>query len=206
MKLSELMHKIVDGFKEYDAGQITSYEIEGDDCEIEDSFDIDFSVNTLSQYNIMLRVYYTDDFKLRNVIKLAIKSPISQTVILLLIFAKMKYYKSIVALQFYHLACRRIKYDTYFLLYSAYERNDVVAFESILNGDLKTVYESSNLAKNAAIDMLFRYNYGETIFDITEQSIDDLIEECSGEPAFVAVLLNYKNRNFGFDNKEDISL
>ena len=206
MKLSELMNKILDEFNKYEVGQISAYEIEGDDCEIEDSFDTDFSVDTLSKYNIMFRIYYTDEFNLRNVIKFTINKAVSLTIALLFVFAKMGYYKSIIALQFYHLTCPRIKYDTYFLLYFAHERNDITAFESILNGDLKSVYEGSNFANDVAIDKLFRYNNDATIFDITEQSIDDLIEECAGEPEFVAVLLNYKNKHFGFDNKEDMRL
>ena len=204
MMLSDLMYTIIDEFNKYD-GQISAYEIEGTDCEIKDSFEFDFSLNTISKYTVVLRIYYVDEFNLRNVIKFTINK-VSLTITILFVFAKMKYYKSIIALQFYHLACPRIKYDTYFLLYFAHDRNDITAFESILNGDLKSVYEGSNLAKNTAIDKLFKYNNGVTIFDITEQSINDLIEECAGEPAFVAVLLNYKNRHFGFDNKGEMRL
>ena len=206
MKLSDLMNKIIDEFNEYDVGQIPVYRIDGDDCEIEDSFDTDFSSEIINWNTTMLRIYYTNEFKLRNVIKFSINKAVSPTITLLFVFAKMKYYKSIIALQFYHAACLRIKYDTYVLLNFAYERNDITAFESILNADLKSVYESSKLAKNATIDMLFRYNNGTTIFNITERNIDDLLEECDGEPAFVTLLLNYKNKNFGFDNKGEMRL
>ena len=195
------MHKIIDEFNEYDVGQIPVYRIDGDDCEIEDSFNIDFAMD-IDVHNATIRIYYTDEFN----IKFSIKSADLPTITLLFVFAKMRYYKSIIALQFYHLACRRINYDTYILLYFAYARNNITAFESILNADLKNMYESSDWAKNTAIDKLFRYHDGTTIFDITEQSIDDLIEECAGEPAFVTLLLNYKNKNFGFDNKGEMRL
>ena len=200
MRLSDLMYTIIDEFNKYDVGQISEYEIKGNDYEIEDSVNIDFAMN-IDVHNATIKVYYTDEFN----IKFSIKSADLPTITLLFVFAKMRYYKSIIALQFYHLACRRIKYDTFMLLYFAYARNNTTAFESILNADLKNMYESSDFAKNTAIDKLFRYNDDTTIFDITEKNIDDLIEECSDEPAFVAVLLNYKNSHFK-PKEEDMKL
>lgn len=205
MMLSELIHKIVDEFNNYDDGQILAYEIEGGNCEIKDSFEFDFSLNTINKYTMVLRIYYVDEFKLRHVIKFSMKLVVSATITILFVFAKMKYYKSIIALQFYHVACRGVKDDSYILLYLAYERNDIVAFESILNADLESIYESSYFANNVAIDKLFRYNDGVTIFDITEQNIDDLIKECSDKPEFAALLLNYKNKHFK-SKEEDMKL
>lgn len=205
MKISDLMHTIIDEFNEYDVGQISTYWIEGDDCEIKDSFDIDFSLDTIGWHNVMLWIYYNVGSDLQSVIKFSINTAESSAITLLFVFAKMKWLKSIISLQFYHVTCRGIKYDTYGLLYTVYDRNDIVAFESILNADLKNVYESSYLSENSTIDKLFRYNDGTTIFDITEQNISDLIEECSDKPAFVALLLDYKKNHFE-SKEEDMEL
>lgn len=199
------MHTIIDEFNNYDVGQIPIYWIEGGDCEIEDSFDIDFSLDTIGWHNVMLRIYYNVESDLQSVIKFSINTAESSTITLLFVFAKMKWLKSIIALQFYHLACPHVTYDTYVLLYFAYDRNDIVAFESILNADWKSVYESSNFAKNTEINKLF-VRYDDTmIFDITEWHIDDLIKKCVDKPAFVALLLNYKKNHFE-SKEEDISL
>lgn len=205
MKLSDLMHTIIDEFNEYDVGKISAYEIEGNDCEIEDSFDIDFSLDIIGWHSVMLRIYYTDEFKLSNVIKFSINTSESSTITLYFVFAKMKWLKSIIALQFYHLACPHVAYDTYILLHFAYERDDITSFESILNADWKSVYESSNFAKNTEINKLFIRYDDIMIFDITEWHIDDLIKKCADKPAFVALLLNYKKNHFE-SKEEDIEL